>query len=182
MLAAVSGAFAQAEPTPVATPSDVPTATVSPAQPSPTAEPAKAAATPCPECGMTADQCKDEKPAAKPAEDVDGTLRGLEQEYAEAIKANDVAFVQRVVSEDCTNVGPDGGIAYKADLLTVLRSGLLKVESFTYNDMKVRVYGETAVVTGECVVKGPSRPCGCERSLPLDGRVRETRRPVAGRR
>jgi len=44
----------------------------------------------------------------------------------------------------------------KADTMSAIKSGDIKITSNELSDLKVRVYGDTAVVTGKTDVKGTS--------------------------
>ena len=56
--------------------------------------------------------------------------------------------------DDFTLTSSQGQISTKADDLKELSTGTTKYEVFENRDMKVRIYGDTAVVTGTTVVKG----------------------------
>jgi hypothetical protein len=69
----------------------------------------------------------------------------LENEAGVAMVKGDVAFFERVVSEDYTWTDPDGNIWTKADFLASMKSGEDVVSSWNIDDYKVRVYGDAAV-------------------------------------
>ena len=144
VLAGASRAFAQAAPTPFATPADIPAPVVSTAQTTP-------ASAVCPVCGSA--ECKDEKPAP-PAESDETVLTQLEHAWSDAVVKHDVDFIERMEADDYVSTGPDGAVLRKADDLAVARAQFVKIESFILSDVKVRVFGETAVVTGETTFKG----------------------------
>src|SRR5512135_3873154 len=77
----------------------------------------------------------------------------LEEEWANANVKADVAFLDRILAADWTWTDADGVIWSKTESLAVLKSGQDKVTSMVVDDMKVRVYGNTAVVTGRTTIK-----------------------------
>lgn len=67
-------------------------------------------------------------------------------EVAAALSRNDADALDRFYADDYTLVGSTGVLINKTQRLASFRNGEVKLESFTYNDVKVRVYGNTAVV------------------------------------
>ena len=82
--------------------------------------------------------------AADPAE----TLRGLNAEYDKALVTGDVEALDRIYSEDFTYTNPDGVLRSKAEQLAFVRAGKLGLTSGRSDDVRVRVYGDFAVITG----------------------------------
>jgi len=66
----------------------------------------------------------------------------------------DVSAVERILSDDFIFIAPDGGIRSKADQVEDLKSGKLKVSSLKAEGVKVRVYGNAAVITGIYDLRG----------------------------
>ncbi len=85
---------------------------------------------------------------------VEQTLRTMTGDLIQAYPKRDAAVLERILSDDLTVINPDGSSGDKAGEIGGLRSGKLKLESVTNDDMKVRVYGETAVVTGRATIRG----------------------------
>ncbi len=81
-------------------------------------------------------------------------LLRLEKEFARAIANNDVDALDGILADDWIIVDPDGGIIDKARFLGVIKSGVLSHELMESTDMRVRLYGNTAVVTGLTTTKG----------------------------
>src|SRR6266550_496759 len=78
---------------------------------------------------------------------VEQALMQMEREWVEAAQKKDAATLDRILADDWVGQGPTG-IAKKAEALADLKSGDNKLESITLGDMKVRVFRDTAVVTG----------------------------------
>jgi len=75
-------------------------------------------------------------------------LLKLEREFTEAIVANDPEAIERFVADDWIIINSDGGIIDKERFLGVIKSGALTHEMMESDDIRVRIYGESAVVTG----------------------------------
>jgi len=67
--------------------------------------------------------------------------------WGAAREKKDIAYIDRLLADDLTCVHPDGKTAGKAQLLRVVKSPHFKSLSNDY-DLDVRVYGDTAVITG----------------------------------
>jgi ketosteroid isomerase-like protein len=94
--------------------------------------------------GQTAD--KQKKPKAGKA-DVEQVLMQMEHDGNEATAKKDGATLGKFLADDWVYQGP-GGTQTKAEALAALTSEDQKFDSITLGDMKVRVFGNTAVVTG----------------------------------
>ena len=82
------------------------------------------------------------------------SLLKIEQQWDEALRTRDTATLEKILADEYALVDPQGAIQTKAQELATLKSGDLKFESFTAQDVKARVYVGGAVVTGRVVVKG----------------------------
>jgi len=81
-------------------------------------------------------------------------LLKLENEFARAVTSNDADALDRLLADDWIIVEPDGSFIDKARFLGVIKSGALSHESMESTDLRVRIYGNTAVVTGLTATKG----------------------------
>ena len=70
----------------------------------------------------------------------------IQKAYAEA--------VGRFLTEDWIIIDPDGGIIDRARFLDVIKSGALTHEMMQSDDTRVRIYGNTAIVTALTSTKG----------------------------
>ena len=73
---------------------------------------------------------------------------------SQAIVKNDAEAVGRFLADDWIIIDPDGGIIDKARFLAVIRSGSLTHEMMESDDIRVRIYGNTAIVTALTTSKG----------------------------
>jgi ketosteroid isomerase-like protein len=71
-----------------------------------------------------------------------------------AMVGNDPGAIGQYMADDWTIIGPDGSIGDRATFLDLVRSGKLTHDVMESHDLKVRVYGDTAVVTGRGVSGG----------------------------
>jgi ketosteroid isomerase-like protein len=110
------------------------------------------------------------KPApAKPADSsVEQTLMKIERDALAAVLKKDIPAFGRIFADDAVVITPDGSTQTKAQLLADLKSGDLVIESSEISDMKVRAYGDTAVVTYLTTDKGKYK------SQDISGRYRWT--------
>jgi len=74
------------------------------------------------------------------------TLQGVERAWLNAEKNHDAATFDKLVADDWIAITPDGKRQTKAERTAEIKSSDL--DSVTMGEMKVRVFGDTAVVTG----------------------------------
>ena len=82
------------------------------------------------------------------------TLLKLEKEFEQAVVSNDAAAVGRLLADDWIIVGPDGRIIDKSRFLEVIKAGALSHEKMESEDVRVRIYENTATVTALTTSKG----------------------------
>jgi len=80
--------------------------------------------------------------------DLQEQIKQLERDRQDAFVHNDIAALEQSTADDYTTINSSGKIADKAQMMSNLRAGRTKVLSVKLDDMKVRVYGNTAVLTG----------------------------------
>jgi len=71
----------------------------------------------------------------------------VEEEFGQAMIKNDADKIGTFLADDWIIIGPDGGIIDKVRFLSVIRSGALTHEAMDSQDVRVRVYGTTTIVT-----------------------------------
>ncbi len=79
---------------------------------------------------------------------IEQELIKLEEDWAKAYVARDVKAMGRIEADDWVYTDADGNVITRAEDLADLASGAFVATSFVVDDLKVRVYGDTAVVTG----------------------------------
>jgi ketosteroid isomerase-like protein len=75
-------------------------------------------------------------------------VRQLGQSWAEAEERTDAQALAPLLAEDFVLVGPLGFVLDKPQYLGSRRSGDLRHASFTWGDVRVRLYGDAAVAVG----------------------------------
>src|SRR4026207_966379 len=75
-------------------------------------------------------------------------LLKLEEAFAEAIVKNDLEGIGRLVADDWIIIDPNGEIVDRTRFFEVIKSGALAHNMMESEDFRVRVYGDSAVVTG----------------------------------
>lgn len=93
--------------------------------------------------------------AAKPAQEGadEKAVSRLVHEWLDALVNNDLDALDRIIGDDYIITNSDGSVLGKKQDMEPLRAGL-KFESADIEDLKVRVYGDTAVATGVTTFKG----------------------------
>jgi uncharacterized protein (TIGR02246 family) len=99
-------------------------------------------------------------------------LLDIERGFAEAAKTRDMAFFERVLAKEYTQVA-DGKLVDVAAQLAEMKAGRVEIESITIRDMKVHVAGDAAIVWMTAESKGAykGKPFN-ERSKGIDFFVR----------
>ena len=81
-------------------------------------------------------------------------LLKLENDFARAVSDNDADAIDAMLSADWIIIDPDGAIIDKARFLEVIKTGVLSHELMESTDSRIRLYGDTALVTGLTTTKG----------------------------
>jgi ketosteroid isomerase-like protein len=90
----------------------------------------------------------------KQSGNVEQSLMHIEQEMDDAVVKGDTSASERYLADNCIITDPGGIVMDKTRTISDLKSGDLKIESSKLEDMKVQVYGNTAVVTYGTTDKG----------------------------
>ena len=100
-----------------------------------------------------------ENKTTKHNEKAEQELLRVEKEYLDARVRNDKAAIERVVADDFIGTNSGGQVSGKAETLNSPNTtpGGMKIDSMDIDDTRVRVYGNTAVVTGRRTVKAGDR-------------------------
>ena len=90
---------------------------------------------------------------AQDASSTERELIKLENTWSAAWQKNDSAFLQKLYVDEYLSSNSDGTTYTKAQDVASAKSGEFRLESFDLGDLKVHVYGDTAVVTGRNTIK-----------------------------
>ena len=80
--------------------------------------------------------------------DAEREVLKLNKEYEEAIARRDATVHDRLLTHDYTYTPGNGKIMGREDHMSFTKSGAVEVKSLRSEDVRVRIYGDTAVVTG----------------------------------
>jgi ketosteroid isomerase-like protein len=98
------------------------------------------------------------------AEPADAVHEAAEGWYRAAVK-QDAAALKRLLSDDLTYCHAGGKMQTKAEYIASVMDGPPHYESMTFNDMNIRLYGKTAILTGTVDVKLVNTPVFRVRTL-----------------
>ena len=94
-------------------------------------------------------------------------VAALEQQWLQSQKTNNPDLVAPLLADQFVATGNDGKVTGKAESLA--RDKGIQYDSIDYEDVKVTVFGDTAIATGGSKAKGTD-----EKGKPLDEHVRWT--------
>jgi ketosteroid isomerase-like protein len=89
-------------------------------------------------------------------------IQELETQFGRAVIAGDRAYYDRVLAEDFTHTSHSGVFKTRAQFMAEskfdeqkdLKSGRTRYDAYDVDDLAIRIYGDTAVVTGRTSPKG----------------------------
>ena len=84
-------------------------------------------------------------------------IRKLEQQRIDAGLRKDDAALAATTADDYLQIDMNGNVRDKATQMKRIASSEVKMESNVLDDMVVRIYGDTAVVTGRATATGTLR-------------------------
>jgi ketosteroid isomerase-like protein len=85
---------------------------------------------------------------APPGASPEAQIEKLERDRQDAFVRGDIDALDRQTASDYTTINGTGRLSTKPQMMQNLRQGRTKVLSVTLEDLKARVYGDTAVLTG----------------------------------
>ena len=97
-------------------------------------------------------------------------VKTLTDQHIAALMKADTDTLDKLLADDCTIIRGDGSFSTKAQEIGNVKSGTLKTTRSDLQDLKIRIYGNTAVVTTLIAFKGTT-PSG----TPYSGTNRVTR-------
>jgi ketosteroid isomerase-like protein len=81
-------------------------------------------------------------------------LIALENDWSQAAVKRDGAALQRFYADEYIFTDENGVVSNKTQEILNLTNGIFRLTSYKFEDVKVRVYGDVAVVTGRNTIKG----------------------------
>ena len=91
--------------------------------------------------------------AAHPAETIEVEIKSIEARRFQALIDGDVQALDQILSKDLVYTHASGWRQNKLEFLGSIRSGELKYHTFTTDDVKMHVYGNTVLVSGHASAK-----------------------------
>jgi ketosteroid isomerase-like protein len=88
------------------------------------------------------------------AANVEEEIKKLETERAAAVVKADIATLEAQTADDYSLINANGQVMDKKETMNAIKTGQVKITSDELSDLKVRVYGHVAVITGKADVKG----------------------------
>jgi ketosteroid isomerase-like protein len=88
------------------------------------------------------------------ANNVEKAVMDLERSYRDAVAKQDVQALGRILAEDFIATSSRGEIRDKTKEIDDIKpSADYKMEDFSLEDIRVRVFGDTAIVTGRSILQ-----------------------------
>ena len=84
-------------------------------------------------------------------------IRKLDQERIQAQIHADAMALNRIYADDFIGIGPSGAVRTKPQVLADFTSHELTFQSITTDEVRIRVYGNTAVETGRTTTVGQDK-------------------------
>src|SRR5215470_4244635 len=97
---------------------------------------------------------------------IEQVIRQLDHERIQAQIDADAVALERIYAADFIGIGPSGAVRTKPQVISDFKSGELKFQTITTDEVQVRIYGNTAVETGRSTMNGKDKG----KSVPRDNR------------
>jgi ketosteroid isomerase-like protein len=85
------------------------------------------------------------------------TLTQMERDWGQAQIKKDFATVEKILAPDWAGIDYDGQVVSRTQIFADMKTGSSTLQSEELSDMKVRVFGNTAVVTGKDTERSTDR-------------------------
>ena len=119
-----------------------------------------------------------QQPNTQPrAASTEQAVRQQDQQRIHAQITADSVALRRIYADDFLGIGPTGVMRNKAEVIADFTSHALTYQSITTDDVRVRVYGNTAVETGRSTMVGQDRG----KAVPRENRFTRVWVMTAGR-
>lgn len=86
--------------------------------------------------------------------EVEEELAAVASAWDRAMVENDAEAIGQYMTDDWTIIGSDGNVVDRATFLGLVETGKLTHDVMESHDLRIRVYGDAAVVTGRAVSGG----------------------------
>ncbi len=109
-------------------------------------------------CILAVDGIAADSPSA--SSDDERTITLLEHQWAHAYVADDADFLDAVMNPAYVQTNVRGEVSTKAEEVGEVRDHVIHYEKFESTDLKVRVFGDAAVATGQTWIKATVKNSG----------------------
>jgi ketosteroid isomerase-like protein len=96
---------------------------------------------------------KDSTPVAGERADVQQTLKDSMRTYSDALTKRDLAALDKIWADEYTFTNGRGQLLTKKERMENIRTGATQFDSIGRESDEIRLFGDTAVVTGRAVLK-----------------------------
>jgi ketosteroid isomerase-like protein len=96
---------------------------------------------------------KNSPPAAREPADAQQTLKESMRAYSDALTKHDLAALDKIWAEGYTFTNGRGQFLNKKERLENIRTGATQFDSISHEGEEIRLFGDTAVVTGRITLK-----------------------------
>jgi peptidylprolyl isomerase len=87
-------------------------------------------------------------------------LKRLEREWFDAVVKGDAEALKRILADDFAALNDDGSFINKAKMIELSQAGLVKLDEIKADEFNLRLYGNTAMVTGRATYIRDQKPLG----------------------
>jgi ketosteroid isomerase-like protein len=81
-------------------------------------------------------------------------IAALEQQWREAVLSNNYKEMNQLLADDYVGITSNGAVENKAQTLAQSRAGTVRITELNLSDIRIRIYGNTAVVTSKANLAG----------------------------
>jgi ketosteroid isomerase-like protein len=81
-------------------------------------------------------------------------IESLEMEWRQAQVDNNIEVISNLLADDYVGITANGTVESKSQAIAQRKAGTIRITSLDLDDLKVRLYGDTAVVTSTAELQG----------------------------
>jgi ketosteroid isomerase-like protein len=81
-------------------------------------------------------------------------IEALEMQWRQAQVNNDITVIDHLLADDYVGITANGTIETKSQAIAQRKAGTVRITALDLDDLKIRLYGDTAVVTSKADVQG----------------------------
>jgi ketosteroid isomerase-like protein len=111
-----------------------------------------------------------ERIVADPEKRAENQIRDLEGQINAAVVSGDLHVFERLLADDFTHTNQTGKFRTRTEWLANHKPGQSPYDAYAVDDLKIRIYGDTAIVTARTTPKGRD-----SKGRPITGQYRYLR-------